>query len=83
MYTITNKVITDIINMAPIEDKIRETRLKLFGDHVKKKNVDAPVKRCERFSTPKERRGRERPKKRLNVVIRNGLKAVRLIDDMA
>ena len=37
---IRNEVIRDIIKVAPIEDKMRETRLKLF-DHVKRRSVEA------------------------------------------
>ena len=35
--TIRNKVITDTVKIAPIEDKMRETRLELFG-HVMRRS---------------------------------------------
>ena len=46
--------------------------------HVKKRNVDAPVSTCERINIVKGRRGRGRPKKKLNEVIRKDLKVVGL-----
>ena len=54
---ISNGVIRASINVAPIEDKMRETRLELFG-HVKRRSVDASVKRCERINIPKGKRGK-------------------------
>ena len=50
MDRIRNEVIRDLVNVAPIEDKMRETRLRWFG-HVKR-SVDAPVRSCERINTP-------------------------------
>jgi len=79
---IRNGVIRDLVKVAPIGDKLREIRLRWFG-HVKRRSVDAPVRRCERISIPKGRRGRGRPKKNLNVVIREDLKVVGLTEDMA
>ena len=45
--------------------------------------MDAPVKRYERINIPEGRRGRERPKKNLDEVIREDLKVVGLTEDMA
>jgi len=59
---IRNGVIRDLVKVAPIGDKLRETRLQWFG-HVKRRSVDAPVSRCERINIPEGRRGRGRPKK--------------------
>jgi len=73
MDKISNGVIKDLVKVAPIEDKMRETRLRWFG-HVKKRSVDAPVRRCERINIPEGKRGRGPPKKSLDEVIRDDLK---------
>ena len=76
---IRNEVIRDLIKVAPIEDKMRELRLRWFG-HVKRRSVDAPVRRCEMINIPVGKRGRGRPKKSLDEVIRDDLKVVIKID---
>ena len=68
--------------MAPIEGKMRETRHGWFG-HVKRRSVDAPVRSCERINTPVGKRGRDRPTKSLDEVIRDDLKVVGLMEDLA
>ena len=73
---ISNRAIRDLVKVAPIKDKIRETRLRWFG-HVKR-SVDAQVRRCERINIPEGKRGRGRPKKSLDEVIRENLKVVRV-----
>ena len=67
-------VIRDLVKVASIEDKMRETRLRWFG-HVKR-SVDDPVRRYE------GKRGRGQPKKSLDEVIREDLKVVGLADDL-
>jgi len=44
--------------------------------------VDAPVRRCERINIFGGRRGRGRPKKSLDEVIRKDLKVASLSEDM-
>jgi len=46
-----------LVKVVSIEDKMRETRLR--GGHVKRRSVDAPVRRCERINIPegKKREG--------------------------
>ena len=61
---IGNKVIREKVGVAPIEDKMREIKLRWFG-HVKMRDVDVPVKRCEMINLSGYRRGRERPNKKL------------------
>ena len=72
----------ELVKVAPIEDKMRETRLRWFG-HVKRRSADAPVKRCEMINIPEGKRGRSRPKKSLNEVIREDLKVVGLTENLA
>jgi len=43
MDKISNGVIRNLVKVAPIEDKMREIRLRWFG-HVKRRSVDAPVR---------------------------------------
>jgi len=79
---IRNKLIRCKIGAASIEDKIKEARLRWFG-HISRRNMDSPVKRCERIERPKYKRGRGRPKKSWSKVIRHDLKTLGLVDDMA
>ena len=53
---IRNWVIRDLVKVAPIDDKMRETRLRWFG-HVKRRSVKL-VRRCERIIIPVDKRGR-------------------------
>ena len=50
---------------------------------MKRRSGDAPVRRCERVNIPKGKRGRGRPKKSLDEVIREDLKVVGQTEDMA
>jgi len=79
---IRNEVIRDLVKVAPIEEKMRETRFHWFG-HVKMGSADAPVRRCGRIIITVGKRGRGRPKKSLDEVIRKGLKVVGLAEDLA
>ena len=79
---IRNVVIRERVEVAPLEDKLRKTGLRWFG-HVKRRSVDAPVRRCEAIDLSHCRRGRERPKMSWNVVIRSDMKCVGLTEDMA
>ena len=68
--------------MAPIEEKLRETRLRWFG-HVRRRSEAAPVRRCEMIVPPGGKRGRGRPKKCLEEVVREDLRVAGLTEDMA
>lgn len=59
---IRHKDILDKVEVAPMVDKMRETRLRWFG-HLKRRCTDAPVKRCDRLTMMRTRRGRGTPKK--------------------
>ena len=78
---IRNGVIRDLVKVAPIRDKMRETRLRWFG-HVKWRSMDDSVRRCKRINIPAGKRGRGRPKKSLDEVIREDLKVVDLTEDL-
>jgi len=47
-----------------------------------KKEVDTPVRRCERITIPKGKRCKGRPNKSLDEVIREDLKVIGLTEDM-
>jgi len=79
---IRNVVIRERVGVAPLEDKLRETRLRWFG-HVKRRSVSAPVRRCEAIHILDCKRGRGRPKMSWNVVIRSDVKSFWLTKDMA
>ena len=53
---IRNDVIRGLAEVAPIEEKMRESRLRWFG-HVKRRSVAAPVRRCEKIHPPMVREG--------------------------
>jgi len=59
---IRNEVIRDKIEVASIENKIRETHLRWFG-HIRRKSLDAPVRRCDKLDHLDYKRSRGRPKK--------------------
>ena len=48
---IRNEVIRSFAEVAPIEEKLRETRLRWFG-HVKRRSMAALVRRCEMIVPP-------------------------------
>ena len=61
MDRIRNVVIKERVGVAPLEEKLRETRLRSFG-HIKRRSVDGPVRRCEALYLLHYRGGRERSK---------------------
>ncbi|VFQ70297.1 unnamed protein product [Cuscuta campestris] len=79
---ISNEVIRRQVGMAPVEDKLREARLRWFG-HVRRRDADAPVRRCERITVIGGSRGRGRPMKNWKEVIRQDLGLLTLTEDMA
>ena len=78
---IRNKVIREKVEVALIEDKMRETRLRWFG-HIKRRSENRPVRKCERINLRECRRGSGRPKKSWKEVIKGGLNFVGLDEDM-
>ena len=61
---------------------MRETRLRWFG-HVKRRSENAPVRRRKKIDLSGCRTGKGRPEKNWHEVIRNDLKLVDLMEDMA
>ncbi|XP_055821984.1 uncharacterized protein LOC129890457 [Solanum dulcamara] len=78
---IRNKDIQDKVGVASVEEKMREVRLRWFG-HVKMRDNDASVRRCERLAIDGFRRGKERPKKYWGELIRQDMAQSQLTEDM-
>ena len=78
---IRNVAIRERVGVAPLEDKLRESRLRWFG-HVKRRCVNAPVRRCEKINLLQYKRGRGRPKMSWNEVIRSDMKIKGVTEDM-
>jgi len=79
---IRNEVIKSKIGVASIEDKTRKTKLRWFG-HIRRRPMDAPVRRGETIMYLDYMRGRGRPRKSRREVIRHDLKILGLVEDMA
>ncbi|XP_070008736.1 uncharacterized protein [Nicotiana sylvestris] len=78
---IRNEDIRRKVGVAPVDDKMREARLKWFG-HMQRRSIDAPVRRCERLDVVGTRRGRGRPKKYWGEVIRQDMVRLQISEDM-
>ena len=51
MDRISNRAIRGLVKVAPIEDKLREIRLRWFG-HVRRRSAGTPVRRGETITIP-------------------------------
>jgi hypothetical protein len=78
---IHNEVIRGKLGVAPIEDKMREHRLRWFG-HLQRRPLEAPVRRCEAWDVEPIKRGRGRPKKCWKETIKRDLKYLDLTPQM-
>ncbi|KAF3631765.1 putative pre-mRNA-processing factor 6-like [Capsicum annuum] len=78
---VRNETIREKVGVTPVENKMREVRLRWFG-HVMRRGMDAPVRRCERLALDGFRRGRGRPKKYWGEVIRRDMEQLQLTEDM-
>ena len=79
---IRNEKIREKVGVAPIDEKMRESRLRWFG-HVCRRPMDAPVRRIETMElTTQIKRGRGRPKKTWKETIKNDLKYLQLNKEM-
>ncbi|KAK9755495.1 hypothetical protein RND81_01G029500 [Saponaria officinalis] len=76
-----NEIIREKVEVAPIEDKMMENRLRWFG-HVRRRPMDAPVRRLKTWGTEKVVRGRGRPKLTWLRVIENGMRFLGLHEGM-
>lgn len=70
---IINEVMHDKVRVAPIDDKMKESRLRWYGDMIRR-NSNTPVRRSERIVSSDARGGRRRGRPRRNsdeVIIQN------------
>ena len=58
---IRNENIRSLVGVAPIEDKMRENRLRWFS-HIGRRLTDAPVRRVEKIDIVQSKKLRGRPK---------------------
>ena len=61
MDKVRNEDIRNLVGVAPIEDKMREHRLRWFG-HIGRRSIDAHVRRVEKIDIEqgKKLRGRQK-----------------------
>lgn len=78
---VRNEIIQEKIEVASVEDKIWEVRLRWFG-HVMRRDTDAPVRRYERLATDGLKLGKGRPKNYWRKVIRHDMEQLQLTEDM-
>ncbi|KAF3638194.1 putative pre-mRNA-processing factor 6-like [Capsicum annuum] len=78
---VRNETIREKVGVTSVECKMWEARLRWFG-HVKRRGMDAPVRRCERLALDGFRRGRGKPKKYWGEVIRRDMEQLQLTEDM-
>ncbi|KAF3645685.1 putative pre-mRNA-processing factor 6-like [Capsicum annuum] len=78
---VRNETIREKVGVTSVECKMRKARLRWFG-HVKRRGMDAPVRRCERLALDDFRRGRGRPKKYWGEVIRRDMEQLQFTEDM-
>ena len=65
----------------PIEEKMRETRLRWFA-HVRGRPVNAPVRRVDEMEQVVRKRGRGRSKKTLGETLKFDMQCMGLNEDM-
>ncbi|KAL6561231.1 hypothetical protein OROMI_016832 [Orobanche minor] len=77
-----NEVIREKVRVASIEDKMMENRLRWFG-HVRRRPVDAPVRKLESWGTSNIVKGKGRPKKTWIKLIENDMRFLGIGESMA
>ena len=79
---IRNEFIRGSLGVAPIGDKMRESRLRWFG-HVQRRPMTAPVRRSETIQVEGARRNKGRPKLTWVEVVKRDMAACNLTADKA
>ncbi|RXH87902.1 hypothetical protein DVH24_037547 [Malus domestica] len=75
-------IIRGRVGVAEIERNIRENRLQWFG-HMKRRPVDAPVRRCNYEIEVQGQKARRRPRKALEEALGKDLNYLDLTEDVA
>ena len=76
-----NGCIREKVGVAPIEEKMTETRLRWFG-HVQRRPLEAPVRKVDQMIFSPVRRGRGRPKRTLGEVIKRDIRINDIPEDL-
>ena len=78
---IRNEVIRNKVEVVPIEEKMRETRLRWFG-HMRRRPRNAHVRRVDEMKQLVKKRGKGRAKKILGETLKFDIKYMGLNEDM-
>ncbi|XP_065881089.1 uncharacterized protein [Euphorbia lathyris] len=78
---VRNEIIRTKVGVTSIENKMRENRLRWFG-HVRRRALDAPVRRTEEWQRDVVVRGRGRPKQTWRRVIESDMSLLGIEENM-
>ncbi|KAL7195837.1 hypothetical protein ACSBR1_035967 [Camellia fascicularis] len=78
---IRKECIREWVEVAPIEDKLRENRLRWFG-HIQRRLIEAVAKRCDAMTIDESVRGLGRPKLTLASVVNRDMELLNLTNEM-
>ena len=78
---IRNEDIRERVGVAPIVEKMVESRLRWFG-HVRRRPIEHPVRRVDEMEDGQRAKGRGRPKKTIHEVVKRDLHVNGLSVDM-
>ncbi len=78
---VRNESIREKVGVVPIEDKLREGRLRWLG-HVKCRHTEALLRQVEYIRLDDRKKRRSRPKLTWRRVVQHGLKVLHISDDL-
>ena len=81
MDKVRNEDIRSLVEIAPIEDKMRENRLRWFG-HIGRRPTDAPIRRIEKIDIVQGKKLREKSKMTWMEMVKNNMKLLELEEKM-
>ena len=81
MDKVRNEDIRSLVGVAPIEDKMKENRLRWFG-HIVRRPTDALVRRVEKIDIVQGKKLRGRPKMTWMEVVKKDMKLLELEERM-
>ena len=77
MDKVRNEDTRSLVGVAPIEEKMRENRLRLFG-HIRRRPMDVPVRRMEKIDIEQDKKLRERSKMTWMEMVKKDMKLLEL-----